>query len=156
MSDVNATVVENGLAPSLMAAALTDKSVELVAANGISDLRRDVQEIKADIRESIQNESIRNATATLNLHNRLCESEKAAIEAKFEARIETLKATKDIEEKMDHFKEEVFEELCDLDRRISEQFTHDREEELENEVDELKAKASADGIINSVIAALKK
>lgn len=207
---ISTNSVGDSATAALLAAAVTSKGVGVVGENGyldqcimnnvadlrhdvgegVADLRRDVGEsmrvsetVKADIRESIQNESIRRNNADLSLHNRLCESEKAGIEAKYESQIRTLEVAhatdKNVDDRFEKLRdvlidrtdkldskidltakriedkvECVEEKLCDFERRTTKEFAHTRERELIAEKQELRDRLQATEH-NSILAAIR-
>lgn len=150
------TVVDSGLGTAILAASVNNKDVEMVAAQGIAEIRHDIGEAESDVKEAIQVQTAQRVVETLNLHDRICETEKSAIEAKYEGRLETLRGVKEVKEEIDHFKEEVFEEFCDFRRDMHDKFANLRNEKLEDEVDALRAKAQNASIVEQVLAALGK
>lgn len=186
----------DGIAAAAMYAATSKNSYDgsgdwfSFLADSVRQIDRDVSDTKADIRETIHNQSLKEsgdtqmllktmADNTLALHNRLCESEKAAMRAEYEAKLATQTAIKEIneatqhrvevlqsdlrheieevdhaveeaEEKVTGFQEETLEEFCNVNRRIAAGFSHAREEDLENEVEELRAQLAAANVANLV------
>ena len=97
--------------------------------------------------------------AELNLHNRLCEAEKAAITANFESRI----AVKDTEARVMSRLEECCCEnekmLLGLETRLNEKFCDIEKTRLHDEIDALrqqKVDGVNDGILSTLNAILLK
>lgn len=99
-----------------------------------ADIRSEVQTVKSDLRESMQNESMRNANSQLSLHNRLCESEKASMEANFEGRLETKNSAQGLNDRIDGFERSVDHKFCDVEKAILKEHWETRKE-LEAKID---------------------
>lgn len=131
----------------------------MIAADNVCGLRADVRDVEADIKDAIQLSNTQRMTETLNLHNRLCDSEKAAIEAKYEGKLETKEAVEKINANTNHGFEEVTEFLVAFQKDVDEKFCELKERELEEEIETLKgevAKASQEKQTADIIAAVTK
>src|SRR5882762_1421738 len=73
-----------------------NKYGEFSILQSLADARADIRDVEADIKERISVSDNQRQVAELNLHNRLCEAEKAAIMANYESRI----AVKDSEARL--------------------------------------------------------
>lgn len=163
----------NGASDALaMVAAIKSSPLDEVTAYGVCELSKEVWKAESDVQKAIQVQTNLINVNNLNLHNRLCESEKAAIEAKYESKLETRDAVVKINEKIDHEVEEVAEQLsafekdtaekfCDVEKLIIKGFDDLKLREKDEEIRELKrelsegdsAKQTAD-IISAVLAAI--
>lgn len=119
----------------------------------LADLAGNVRDVEADVKDAIQLLSNKTSMDTLNLHNRLCESEKAAIEAKFEGRLETKDAVEKINTNTNHAVEELSEEVSEFKEEVMEKFCEIEKARLQDEIDELR-QAKADGVDNGIISTL--
>lgn len=125
----------------------------------LADVRGEIKDVEAGIKERISVSDTQRMTETLNLHNRLCESEKAAIEAKFEGRLETKDAIEKINNKIEHCCEEQTEALTAFKDFVAEKFCDLEKRELEEEISSLKqaqVNATNDGILTTLNAILAK
>ncbi len=138
MSDVQMTPVVSGptgygngtdtMGTAMVAAALNNKDVEIIEA---------VRDNEAEIRETLHNQG-------LHTHNRIFESQKDAIESKFESRLETMRANNELSQK-----------LSDLERRLDNRFDAQRIQSLSAENAALRDKSNSDGIVKEVLAGVK-
>lgn len=167
------TTTNNGTDSMALVAALKTNPLDEVTAQNTSDLKLAVWQAEADAQKAIQVLTNLINANNLNLHNRLCESEKASIESKFEGRLETKDAVVKLTDKIDHcceesteainsFEKSVSDKFCDLERRIDSKFCDLRERELQAEISALKvelaesaAAAQTGNITSAVVAALK-
>lgn len=136
----------DGLAGAALAMAMTNRGysydpVSEVAASGICDLRSEVRDVEADVKDAIQSLSNKTTMEAFNLHNRLCESEKAAIEAKFAGMLETKAAVEKLTAEIDHCCEEQTEALSAFRLEVKDQFCAIERRELEREIKALQAAA---------------
>lgn len=127
----------------------------LIAANGVCDLRRDVQEVKADIRDSIQTQSLNFTGQFMHLHDKMCEADKDALRANYEARLETKDAIFKLNEKIDnehertndkieYFRNYVEKEFCGLNLSLEKKFGVLKERDLEAQLREVKRELTAE------------
>lgn len=120
------------------------------AAKNACDAVEATKEAECSIKDSIMMSNSQRQTAELNLHNRLCEAEKAAITANYESRI----AVKDSESRLMARIEEcccdmklmnveqtnaINEKFCDLERRNDKEFDRIREREDKREIAQLRS-----------------
>lgn len=162
----------NGTDSLSLVSALKTNPLDEVTAYAAMDIKHEIWKAESDVQKAVQVQTNLINTNNLNLHNRLCESEKAAIEAKFEAKLETRDAVLKLNEKIDHEVEEVSEQLdsfeksvdnkfCSLERRIDKQFCDLRERELQEEIRDLKNELSESNqstltanIVTQILAAI--
>lgn len=136
-----------------------DLTGDLSILQALADLHGDVKDAECSVKDSIMVSNSQRQTAELNLHNRLCEAEKASIEAKWAGITQTKETESRLLARVEEcccdnkmmnldLKQFVTEKFCDLERR-----------ELEDEVSELKQNkvdSTNDGILNTLNAILLK
>lgn len=119
----------------------------------LADTRADVRDVEADIKERISISDNQRQVAELNLHNRLCEAEKAAIQANYESRI----AVKDSEARLMARLEECCCEnekmILALENHVDKKFSSLERRELEEEIAELRQEKT-DGVNNGIASTL--
>lgn len=139
-----------------------------VTAYAAMDIKHEIWRAESDVQKAIQVQTNLINTNNLNLHNRLCDSEKAAIEAKFEAIIAAKDNTiavqntvrdgiEKLTDKIDNFQEETIEKLTDFERRTDNQFCELKERELQEQVSSLKSQIGtlqADNQSKSIVASV--
>lgn len=115
---------------------------DVVTSQNTSELRKDVAETSAEVHK-LGNE-VQNAftlqTATLasefrNLDNKICETDKAAIEAKYEAKIQVLESTNNILTKVDDRTLAIKDQLYGLSTTMASEFCDVKHQMEENKND---------------------
>lgn len=132
---------------------------DLTILNALADVRGEIKDAEGSVKDAILESNSQRQVAELNLHNRLCEAEKAAIQANYESRI----AVKDSEARIMARLEEC---CCDNEKGILElrnhvdnKFSGLERRALQEEIDELreeKADGVNDGILSTLNAILLK
>lgn len=123
------------------------------AAYNSCELRREVAKIESDLRETIANQTISNNNQFCDLSKSIMENRAqltlAITKAEYEGKLATQAAIKEINSTVTHGFEEVAEDVsngfsklaeccCELKQLVANGFSHSREEDLENEVAELR------------------
>lgn len=127
----------------------------LVSNIELADLRAEVNNVKSSIKESILEQTIDNQGEFRNLDDRLCDSEKEAIKAGYESRIQTLELGNSlsnkidceigqVKEKMNHFEVNVDKQFCSLSHEMEKGFHKVEERELKEENRELRERLFRD------------
>lgn len=162
------------IADGLALASLRDGSLDEVTAHAAIEAKEDVWEAESEIQQSIQRLTNFVNQNNLSLHNRISETQKSAIEAKYESKLEVREAVdkiKDkvdaesdkIKDKLDTFRAETKDNFSDLERRMDKQFTAIKEREFQAEITDLRSElhdtktaAQTQGIVSQVVEALTK
>jgi len=130
-----------------------NKYGEFAILQSLADARADIRDVEADVKERITISDNQRQVAELNLHNRLCEAEKAAITANYESRI----AVKDSESRLMARIEECCcenkEMLLALENRVNDKFCDLEKTRLQDEIAELREE-KADGVNSSLMSAI--
>lgn len=147
----------------VLATAPTDTSYngygDCMILNALSNVNANIKDAESGVKERISISDNQRQVAELNLHNRLCEAEKAAIEAKFEGRLETKEAVEKLSSKIAHGFEELSEEVTEFKEEVMEKFCDIEKTRLQDEIDELrqaKVDGTNDGILSTLNAILAK
>lgn len=114
-------------------------------------VRRDVGDAKSDLRESI-------GRVSENFLNRAFEAEKAGIESKFTAQIETLKAVNNLDNKIDRTREILERMIDNIGTKLSDNFTKLSLDQANATIGALKEQVSsmnANASTNAIVSALK-
>lgn len=127
----------------------------------IADIRADVRDVEADVKERVSISDNQRQVAELNLHNRLCDAEKAAIEAKWAGITQTKDSEMHLKSAIDHCCEEQTEALTAFKDFVAEKFCEIEKTRLQDEIDELREEKE-DGInagtlstLNAILAKIK-
>lgn len=126
---------------------------DLHILNALNDIHGDVKDAECSVKDSIMVSNSQRQTAELNLHNRLCEAEKAAIDAKWAGITQTKNSEASLMARIEEcccdmkvqnleLKNYIGEKFCDLERR-----------ELNRELTELRDE-KVDGTNASLLAAI--
>lgn len=144
----------NGSSDLALVSALRTNPLDEVTAFAALDIKHEIWKAESDVQKAIQVQTNLLNTNNINLHNRLCESEKAAIEAKYESRLEIKDAVVRLNEKVDseseivknkinHFERSVSDKFCDLERRLDKNFCELKERELQEQICSLKGQLTS-------------
>lgn len=117
---------------------LEDKSCEILMSLG--DVRGEVKDAECSTKQAIMESNTQRQAADLNLHNRLCEAEKASITANFEGRIATKDAFNTLQAQLAkcccdqematmRLENNINEKFCALERRQDKEFDEIRSRE---------------------------
>lgn len=127
----------------------------LVSNIELGDLRQEVSDIKSSIKESILNQTIGLGNEFRGIDAKLCASEKDAIKAGYEARIQTLELgttlsnkidceVNQVKEKLNHFEVNVDKQFCNLSHEMEKGFHKVEERELKEENRDLRERLFRD------------
>lgn len=119
----------------------------------LADARADIRDVEANVKERISVSDNQRQVAELNLHNRLCEAEKAAIQANYESRL----AVKDSEARIMARLEECCctneKMILELKNHVDAKFSGLERRALQDEIDELREQKE-DGVNSSLLNAI--
>jgi hypothetical protein len=120
-----------------------DTSADSVLGQNVSNLRKDVADNAAEthklgneIQQAFAAQTASQAADFRNLDNQICMVEKAAIEAKYEAKIQTLESTNLITDKIDSTTGALKDQIYNLSTTIASEFC-DVKHEMEKNKNEL-------------------
>lgn len=129
--------VNDGLALAALVAGKDTGSYDIpwksVVGGGISDLREavkdaecsvrsDVQSVKSDVRESIQNLSIQNTQQFAHVHEKACDAEKEAIKAQYEGKLQTIQTGKEVENRVSDAERLLSQQGVGFERNVDNRF----------------------------------
>lgn len=156
----------NGTDSLSLVGALKTNPLDEVTAYAAMDIKHEIWKAESDVQKAIQVQTNYINQNNLNLHNRLCESEKAAIEAKYESIIaikdNTLAVIKEVEhcceentEMLTAFEKSVDEKFCNVEKLISDKFCAAEKQILLDRIATLESAANSGTIASAVASALK-